>query len=144
MKKKLTPEQSEKLKKYPDTQYAKREKEAHNRYIANRKKVWQYQQTNHYKKLKKKYQETHRAEIKARKRAYRKTLHGKKQHKVEKIAEKLPIAKECEFCGSTENLGRHHPDYRYPEIYVTSCAGCHKWAHKDQKPTVSYIRFVKE
>ena len=37
---------------------------------------------------------------------------------------KLPLGPECEFCGSTENLVHHHPDYEYPQIFVTACVGC--------------------
>jgi len=33
--------------------------------------------------------------------------------------------KECEFCGSTENLTAHHPDYSFPDIIVTCCSVCH-------------------
>lgn len=98
-RKKLTIEQSEKLRKYPTTLYAKKEEQS--------------------------------------------TFKRKIQHKAGYVSEKLPLADSCEFCGSLENLGRHHPDYRYPEIYVTCCAECHKRAQKDQEPTVSYIRFIK-
>jgi len=43
---------------------------------------------------------------------------------------KLELAKECELCGNTENLEHHHPDYDYPEIYVTVCKECHTWIHQ--------------
>jgi len=39
------------------------------------------------------------------------------------------MASACEFCGATENLVRHHPDYDYPEIFVTVCKSCHNWIH---------------
>lgn len=46
---------------------------------------------------------------------------------------KFPLNKECELCPEddikTENLERHHPDYDYPEIYVTVCDKCHQWIH---------------
>jgi len=43
----------------------------------------------------------------------------------------FPLASECELCPEddkrTENLEHHHPDYDYPEIFVTCCRQCHKW-----------------
>ena len=39
------------------------------------------------------------------------------------------LASNCEFCGSTENLQYHHPDYDYPEIFVTCCIKCHGYIH---------------
>jgi hypothetical protein len=41
----------------------------------------------------------------------------------------LPMEKECELCPEddkiTIDLERHHPDYNYPEIFVTVCGQCH-------------------
>lgn len=31
----------------------------------------------------------------------------------------------CATCGSTENLERHHPDYRRPLHIVVLCKPCH-------------------
>lgn len=43
----------------------------------------------------------------------------------------IPLGSECELCPEddvkTEDLERHHPDYSYPEIFVTCCSQCHKW-----------------
>lgn len=41
-----------------------------------------------------------------------------------------PLGQYCEFCNSTENLERHHPDYTEPKIIVTVCVSCHRWIHK--------------
>lgn len=41
-----------------------------------------------------------------------------------------PLAEACEFCEEKESLVRHHPDYDYPEIYVTCCSMCHQWIHR--------------
>jgi hypothetical protein len=52
--------------------------------------------------------------------------------KAEKWAERhIPLGPECEFCGSTKRLQRHHPDYNYPEIIVTACCECHNWLRKE-------------
>lgn len=53
---------------------------------------------------------------------------------VSKHREEMPLAKECELCPEDDkcqdNLGRHHPDYDEPWIYVTLCLKCHKGIHK--------------
>ena len=42
-------------------------------------------------------------------------------HSVQKI--------RCEFCGSTTNLQRHHPNYDKPFQTITLCQICHKKVH---------------
>jgi len=45
----------------------------------------------------------------------------------------FPLASECELCpdndAETTDLLRHHPDYEFPEIYVTVCRSCHWYVH---------------
>ena len=36
-----------------------------------------------------------------------------------------PTLKQCELCGATEKLSRHHPDYSKPEEIVVVCLRCH-------------------
>lgn len=36
-----------------------------------------------------------------------------------------PTLTQCEVCGSTERLHRHHPDYSKPEEIVVVCIHCH-------------------
>lgn len=36
-----------------------------------------------------------------------------------------PTLKQCELCGATERLSRHHPDYSKPEEIVVVCLTCH-------------------
>jgi hypothetical protein len=49
----------------------------------------------------------------------------------------VPLGKECELCPEddkrTENLERHHPDYDYPLIIVTTCQECHEWVEVDKR-----------
>ena len=42
---------------------------------------------------------------------------------------KIPTEPECEFCGSTKNLQRHHPNYNKPLWIITLCAECHMNLH---------------
>ena len=39
------------------------------------------------------------------------------------------IAERCVYCGSTENLERHHSDYAKPLEVVTVCVRCHQRLH---------------
>jgi hypothetical protein len=45
----------------------------------------------------------------------------------------FPLAIKCELCPvdeeKTERLEHHHPDYSYPEIYITACRECHNNAN---------------
>jgi len=43
------------------------------------------------------------------------------------------VGSQCEFCGETEDLVGHHPDYHYPKIIVTCCSSCHMYIHKGVK-----------
>jgi hypothetical protein len=56
------------------------------------------------------------------------------------IANRIRIGSECELCPENdiikENLARHHPDYNYPEIFVTVCYSCHYFAQKSQKESI--------
>ena len=50
-------------------------------------------------------------------------------HKKEKTARlqawrKVPLGDRCEFCESTQNLERHHPDYDKPLEVRTACGKC--------------------
>jgi hypothetical protein len=43
------------------------------------------------------------------------------------------LSSQCELCGSTENLERHHPDYSEPTITVTVCRLCHTFIHRGEQ-----------
>ena len=50
-----------------------------------------------------------------------------------------PILKECQDCGATKKLQRHHPDYNKPDLFKVLCGPCHAKAdqrdgHRRQKP----------
>jgi len=42
---------------------------------------------------------------------------------------KIKIKNECSFCGSDENIEKHHPDYGEPEYVVPLCRSCHGNTH---------------
>lgn len=57
---------------------------------------------------------------------YRRAL----MNKAQRIARKIPLSPYCELCPEDEKTratDRHHPDYRFPEIFVSLCSECHKW-----------------
>ena len=45
----------------------------------------------------------------------------------------LPVLDACEFCGSTENLERHHYDYSDPGLFHVLCRKCHRKWHSDER-----------
>ena len=67
-----------------------------------------------YSERQKKYSETHPKVIKAQNYA--------KYH--------CETSSDCEVCGSTENLERHHPDYSEPLMIMTVCRKCHNHIHR--------------
>jgi hypothetical protein len=45
-------------------------------------------------------------------------------------AKKIPLGTFCEVCPEDDvrkATQRHHPDYNYPEIFVSCCPSCHKY-----------------
>jgi|WetSurMetagenome_2_1015567.scaffolds.fasta_scaffold154209_1 hypothetical protein len=55
----------------------------------------------------------------------------KKQAHARHASAKIPMKDYCELCPEEDNkekkLTRHHPDYDYPTIFVTTCPICHRW-----------------
>ena len=48
------------------------------------------------------------------------------KNSVRKLAQLIaPNLEECEKCGATENLSRHHPDYSQPYRFEILCRPCH-------------------
>jgi len=52
-----------------------------------------------------------------------------KINSIRKQANRSIPATQCEKCGSTERLQRHHEDYREPMNVVILCQTCHKNHH---------------
>jgi hypothetical protein len=52
--------------------------------------------------------------------------------RAEKLAQKIPLKEFCELCPEDDKrkaVMRHHPDYNYPEIFVSTCGACHRCIH---------------
>ncbi len=69
---------------------------------------------------------------KAQKKAY---LKRKKEHpeilKAHDLANyHVPLASNCQKCGSIEHLERHHPNYEKPLDIITLCKPCHDFVHR--------------
>jgi len=61
-----------------------------------------------------------------RARGYR----GKKpQQKAHNAARNIK-AEVCMYCGSTEKIEKHHPDYTQPRWIVPLCRRCHRTLHR--------------
>lgn len=45
------------------------------------------------------------------------------------------MTSSCELCPDEdrriENLEKHHPDHDYPDVFVTVCPSCHRFAEED-------------
>jgi hypothetical protein len=82
-----------------------------------------------YKAKRRKYSSTYENQHRAQKP--KKPL-AKERVNARNQSKKIPV-KECEFCGETKRLVRHHPDYDYPKIIVVCCYSCHKYVHLDLK-----------
>lgn len=50
-----------------------------------------------------------------------------------KQAEKIPLFELCELCPEDDKqkaTERHHPDYDFPEIFISCCKSCHMFLEK--------------
>jgi hypothetical protein len=48
------------------------------------------------------------------------------------IARCLPPGVDCQMCGATKDLQKHHPDYSKPLEVVILCRSCHERLHRSQ------------
>jgi len=102
------------------------------------------------RKIEQRYRDNHREQIREKSRRQKATYRKRHLKRIQEYREKnkkktsaqnllnhhpekYPLASECELCPEdkrVENLQHHHPDYDYPEIYVTVCPFCHYYADK--------------
>lgn len=54
---------------------------------------------------------------------------NKDKAKAHQLAQKVQAKPECEHCGSTGKLHKHHPDYSKPLEVITLCIPCHEIVH---------------
>lgn len=59
----------------------------------------------------------------------RTALRNPEKIKTRNKARYLKKDSKCMFCGSTERLQKHHPDYSRPELIITLCFKCHRKIH---------------
>jgi len=84
-------------------------------------------------KSQKEYYQRHKERINSKKKEYLNRNPEKRRAHNFVLYHKLPLTSECELCPDDEkqiNLQRHHPNYDYPEIYVTVCPPCHHYADR--------------
>jgi len=55
-----------------------------------------------------------------------------KKVRAHKLSVNIKLKESCEFCGSMDNLNKHHPDYSKPLLVVTLCKICHSKEHRIQ------------
>ena len=62
---------------------------------------------------------------------------AEKQRVARRIAQKIPMKDYCELCPEENNkerkLSRHHLDYDYPTIFMTTCYECHTWTRIQER-----------
>lgn len=56
-----------------------------------------------------------------------------KELAIVKANRKVRLGNNCEVCGSTTQLQRHHPDYSKPLFILTLCQSCHERLHRRKK-----------
>ena len=71
-----------------------------------------------------KYRKRHPEKVAEQRRRYAQRHPDKKRAR--NLTRYIPLASECEKCGDTEKLERHHPDYSRPREFQTLCHDCHK------------------
>jgi hypothetical protein len=111
----------------------------------HRKAAYKHWQANreHYKSNSKTYSATHREQTRLSAKRYQeqhlekhvaseKRYASKYPEKIvgHRIAKKIPLGSECEFCGATKKLEHGHIDYAYPDIVLTVCHLCNVWMNK--------------
>lgn len=104
---------------------------------------WRKTHRKRYKQHYRNWYKKHRKQIqkylrKYQREHYRGEYYNPKVRHARYLAQKLEIGTSCELCPDNDkrrmNLERHHPDYDYPEIFVTVCSECHSWIHKECVP----------
>lgn len=55
----------------------------------------------------------------------------------------IPVAKQCEICGATGRIERHHRDYGKPLEVLMLCKACHEAYHEMESPICSKQREIR-
>jgi len=100
---------------------------------------WRMNHRDMVRETQRKFREAHPNNLAMRIRLYRLRHPERKATRQQRLAWKFLqdnyrlLGSECEFCGGTEYLRAHHPDYGCPEIFLTCCSRCHSFMHKGTK-----------
>lgn len=89
---------------------------------------------DYYRKNKQRMDEQHRTYM--RKHREKKRAYAFIERARKKDPNAYSIAKLCEACPSEDQqpaTERHHPDHRFPTIFISVCRSCHKWAESSQR-----------
>ena len=102
-----------------------------------RTKEWYaaHKDDEHFKKRKAIYNKQYMSGIGRDTRRQYDRAYGRRPHVAFKMAARaavrdLVVTGICQFCGSGDNIHKHHPDYRKPLEIIELCADCHRLEHK--------------
>lgn len=121
-----TPEELREYRRNYYREYYQRNKEKSKAAI----KRWQAKNKDKLKKYRQEYEK--RPEVKEKKKIREKLYREKNKKKAlaRKIASSFKYTiKECQNCGSKENLEKHHPNYDDPLWVLILCRKCHHAYH---------------
>lgn len=114
-------------------EYKRRYRFNHPEKVKKMNSIYKFRNRQKIREQTKRYRERHQEE----KAQYNKlwNLLNITKRNAEALVKGIPMGSICELCPeddvTTEGLQRHHPDYAYPEIFVTVCPSCHKYAERN-------------
>jgi len=101
----------------------------HKEKIKKKNRLWREKHPNYKQEWRTKNKERNQEHHKRNNKTYE--LQHPERHIAQRMAanKKVLLASNCERCGSTEQLERHHPNYSKPLSIVTLCHKCHRFIH---------------
>ena len=110
-------------------------RERHKEKLKEKRRIWYRGHPNYSTIKSREWRTDNKERNQERHRRNNKTYESRhpEKHIAQRMAndKNLPLASNCERCGSTEQLERHHPDYSKPLSIVTLCHSCHRLIHKN-------------
>lgn len=93
--------------------------------------IYRRKYINHYhKKYQPEYRKTDTSKSKQRDFQKKYTKENPEKVNAHKISNKLGRKDCCEFCKNKNcRLEKHHPNYKFPEVFMTLCSKCHRKIH---------------
>jgi hypothetical protein len=102
--------------------------EKHPDYMNDYNKKWRLSHPGKVSETQRRYKK-HHPEYRKKHRARYNEKHPERT-KARNIALKKLNPQRCRFCGSTEQIERHHPDYSKPLSIIPLCHSCHVNLHR--------------